>query len=71
MLFDIEDVFSQLDDQDAVDAYFSSKEEESTDEVGKAPSSHVDTTAVPAVDPNADNNLNAGFVLQMVSLPCL
>ncbi|CDT70550.1 Inner membrane lipoprotein [Vibrio coralliirubri] len=60
--FDIEDVFSQLDDQDAVDAYFSSKEEESTDEVGKAPSSHVDTTVVPAVDPNADNNLNAGFV---------
>lgn len=34
--FDIEDVFSQLDDQDAIDAYFSSKEEESTDEVGKA-----------------------------------
>ncbi|NVN81129.1 MULTISPECIES: SslE/AcfD family lipoprotein zinc metalloprotease [unclassified Vibrio] len=60
--FDIEDVFSQLDDQDAVDAYFSSKEEESSDEVGKAPSSHVDTTVVPAVDPNADNNLNAGFV---------
>ncbi len=60
--YDIEDVYQHLDDNDAVDAYFAAKEEKATDEVGKAPSSHVDNTVVPAVDPAANNDLNSNFV---------
>ena len=60
--FDIEEVYQHLSDDVAVDAYIISVEEKSTDEVGKAPSSHVDDTVVPAVDPDANNNLNSNFV---------
>ncbi len=60
--FDIEDVFNQGLSDEAVEAYFASKEEEATDEVGKAPSSHVDDKVVPAVDPDANSDLNSNFV---------
>ncbi|MDO6498243.1 SslE/AcfD family lipoprotein zinc metalloprotease [Photobacterium sanguinicancri] len=60
--FGIEDVYQQVDNKDVVEAYFESLEEKATDEVGKAPSSHVDDTVVPAVDPSANNDLNSNFV---------
>ncbi|EGU36844.1 inner membrane lipoprotein [Vibrio ichthyoenteri ATCC 700023] len=59
---DINEIYQNLDDQEAVDVFLKSKEEEATDEVGKAPSSHVDDKVIPAVDPEADSNLNADFV---------
>ncbi|MGR5131733.1 SslE/AcfD family lipoprotein zinc metalloprotease [Vibrio alfacsensis] len=60
--YDIEEIYQNLDDNVAVDAYLASKEEEATDEVGKAPSSHVDDKVVPAVDPDANSDLNSNFV---------
>ncbi|NLS14544.1 SslE/AcfD family lipoprotein zinc metalloprotease [Vibrio sp. SM6] len=60
--YDIADVFTQLDDQSAVDAFLTPKVEDATDEVGKAPSSHVDPNVVPAVTPGASNSLDANFV---------
>ncbi|HDY7475084.1 TPA: SslE/AcfD family lipoprotein zinc metalloprotease [Vibrio vulnificus] len=60
--FDIEDVFNQGLSNEVVDAYLAAKREQATDEVGKAPSSHVDDKVVPAVDPDAKNDLNSNFV---------
>ncbi|HDY8067421.1 TPA: SslE/AcfD family lipoprotein zinc metalloprotease [Vibrio vulnificus] len=60
--FDIEDVFNQSLSNDAVDAYLASKKEQTTDEIGKAPSSHVDDKLVPAVDPDANSDLNSNFI---------
>lgn len=60
--FDIEDIYQKLDDDDAIDDYLNAKEEESTNEVDKAPSSHVDNDIVPEVDPEATNDLDADFV---------
>ncbi|WP_394143499.1 SslE/AcfD family lipoprotein zinc metalloprotease [Vibrio atypicus] len=60
--FDIEDIYQQLDSNEAVKAFLAVKEQESTDEVDKAPSSHVDKEVVPAVDPDANDNLNSDFV---------
>jgi len=60
--FDIEEVFSQGLSDEAIDAYFAWKEEAATDQVGKAPSSHVDNKVIPAVDADADSDLNAKFV---------
>ncbi|MGF1901875.1 SslE/AcfD family lipoprotein zinc metalloprotease [Aliivibrio sifiae] len=62
--FDIQDIYTDenLADQIAVDAFIAPKEEEATDEVGKAPSSHVDVEIVPEVTPGTSNDLNSGFV---------
>ncbi|HAS6176915.1 TPA: SslE/AcfD family lipoprotein zinc metalloprotease [Vibrio vulnificus] len=60
--FDIEDVFNQGLSNNAVDAYLAFKKEEATDEVGYAPSSHFDDKVVPAVDPDANSDLNSNFV---------
>lgn len=60
--FDIEDIFQNLSDDDAVDDYLAFMEEKSTDNIGQAPSSHVDNKVVPVVDPDANDNLNSGFV---------
>ena len=60
--FDIENVYQHLNDNQVVDDYLDEKKQESTDEVDKAPSSHVDEDVVPAVDPDASNNLNSNFV---------
>ncbi|GAK84495.1 accessory colonization factor AcfD precursor [Vibrio ponticus] len=46
----------------AVNAFLATKSEESTDEVGKAPSSHNDDKVVPVVDPDAQSDLNSNFV---------
>ncbi|OCH01775.1 SslE/AcfD family lipoprotein zinc metalloprotease [Aliivibrio fischeri] len=59
---DIQDIYSDLDNNESVNAFLKSKEEEATDEVGKAPSSHVDTEIVPEVTPGTSNDLNSGFV---------
>ncbi|EGU31875.1 inner membrane lipoprotein [Vibrio sp. N418] len=61
-VIDIDEIYQNLGVQSAVDAFLKSKEEEATDEVGKAPSSHVDDKVIPAVDPEANSNLNADFV---------
>ncbi|MEG3695700.1 SslE/AcfD family lipoprotein zinc metalloprotease [Vibrio coralliirubri] len=60
--FDIEDVYQHLENDDKVEAYFNSIAEKATDEVGNAPSSHVDSAIIPAVAPEANNNLNSSFV---------
>ncbi len=60
--YDIEDIYQHLDDNDAIDAYFTLQKEKATDVIGNAPSSHVDNTIVPAVDPTATNDLNSGFI---------
>ncbi|EHN70935.1 SslE/AcfD family lipoprotein zinc metalloprotease [Aliivibrio fischeri] len=59
---DIQDIYSDLDNNESVNAFLKSKEEEATDEVGKAPSSHVDAEIVPEVTPGTSNDLNSGFV---------
>lgn len=59
---DIQDIYSDLDNNESVNAFLKSKEEEKTDEVGKAPSSHVDAEIVPEVTPGTSNDLNSGFV---------
>ena len=59
---DIADIYTTLDDQIAVDAFLKSKSEKATDEVGKAPSSHVDADVVPEVSENTSTDLNSGFV---------
>ncbi|MGF1686595.1 SslE/AcfD family lipoprotein zinc metalloprotease [Photobacterium japonica] len=58
---DVTDIYMQLDDNSAVEQFLKAKEEEATDEVGKAPSSHVDSSIVPAVS-GGSNDLNSGFV---------
>jgi len=60
--FDIEEVFQNLDSDEALEAYFDSVKEKATDKVGNAPSSHTDDSVVPAVDPSANNDLNSDFV---------
>ena len=61
---DIQEIYTDenLADQATVDAFIALKEEEATDEVGKAPSSHVDADIVPEVTPGTSNDLNSGFV---------
>ncbi len=54
---DIQAVFNQLEDDTAVNVYLGSKAEEATDEIGKAPSSHIDTEQAPVVTPGASNNI--------------
>ncbi len=44
--FDIEDVYLQLDDAEAVQAFLAPKPE---DNAGEAPSSHIDHAVVPEV----------------------
>lgn len=60
--FEIEGVFSDIKNNDVVDAYFESKKEESTDNVGEAPSSHVDNEIVPETSTGTSNDLNNSFV---------
>ncbi|ENN6470229.1 SslE/AcfD family lipoprotein zinc metalloprotease [Vibrio vulnificus] len=60
--FDISEVYLHLDDDKIVDAYLASLAEKDTDEVGKAPSSHVDDKVVPVVSPGTSTDLNAKFV---------
>lgn len=50
-----------LDSDETVGAFLAAKSEESTDDVGKAPSSHRDPNLVPAVS-GGDNDLNSDFV---------
>nr|WP_086938001.1 SslE/AcfD family lipoprotein zinc metalloprotease [Thaumasiovibrio occultus] len=58
---DIADIYQKLNDNDAVEAFLNVKEEEATDEVDKAPSSHVDNDLAPVVS-GGDNDLNDDFV---------
>lgn len=60
--FDIQDIFAQLDNNAAVNDFLAVKNEEATDDVGHAPSSHIDNDLVPAITPGASNNLNSSFV---------
>ncbi|CAM3032908.1 SslE/AcfD family lipoprotein zinc metalloprotease [Vibrio rarus] len=60
--YEIADVYQQLHDQNAVDAYLAAIKETITDEVGKTPSSHVDPEIAPEVTPGSNNNLDADFV---------
>lgn len=46
-----------IDDKD-VQTYLAGSQEEQTDKVDKAPSSHVDASVVPAVTPNTSNDLS-------------
>lgn len=50
---------TSLKDEEAVKIFVSGK---ATDEIGKAPSSHVDAGIVPEVTPGTSNDLNSGFV---------
>ncbi|MEF1337284.1 Ig-like domain-containing protein, partial [Vibrio rotiferianus] len=50
-----------LNSDETVGAFLAAKSEESTDDVGKAPSSHRDPNLVPAVS-GGDNDLNSDFV---------
>ena len=50
---------TSLKDEEAVKIFVSGK---ATDEIGKAPSSHVDSLIVPEVTPGTSNDLNSGFV---------
>ena len=61
---DIQDVYANdIDNDDAVNKFVTLKDEEATDNVGEAPSSHVDNDIVPAVTPGADKPLGSdGFV---------
>lgn len=59
---DITDIYQHLDDDKAVDAYLLLKGEEATDDVGKAPSSHVDSDIQPEVSEGTSNDLNSDFV---------
>ena len=45
--FDIAAIYQQLDDQSAVDDFLTVKDDELTEEVGNAPSSHVDSDLKP------------------------
>ncbi|WP_053062542.1 SslE/AcfD family lipoprotein zinc metalloprotease [Photobacterium aquae] len=58
---DIAAVYSQLEKQKEVDDFLKAQEAKATDEIGKAPSSHVDNNIVPAVS-GGSNDLNSGFV---------
>ena len=60
--YDIANVFLDLENAEAVNAFLKPKEEEVTDEVGKAPSSHVDTGIKPEVTAGTSNDLNNSFV---------
>lgn len=60
--FDISVIYNSLDDQKAVDDFLAVKDEEVTDDIGNAPSSHVDNDLVPAVTPGSSNNLNNEFI---------
>ncbi|AUW07510.1 DUF4092 domain-containing protein (plasmid) [Vibrio campbellii] len=59
--FDISDVFTQLSNQVAVDAYLKAKQESATDNVGNAPSSHDNPEIVPTTS-GGSNDLNSNFV---------
>lgn len=60
--YDIAEIYGKLDDDLAVNDFLTVKDEEATDDIGNAPSSHVDSTIVPAVTPGSSNDLNSGFV---------
>ncbi len=60
--FDIQDIYLDLDNNESVNEFLKPKEEEATDDVGKAPSSHVDAEIAPVVTPGTSNDLNSGFV---------
>lgn len=62
--FDIQDIYTNISDSNAVDQFVSAKDEDATtDTVGEAPSSHVDNDIVPAVTPGANKPLGSdGFV---------
>ncbi|MCL1139184.1 SslE/AcfD family lipoprotein zinc metalloprotease [Shewanella pneumatophori] len=59
--FDVAPLFSSGNSQD-IDAFLNPPAAEETDEVDKAPSSHVDNTLTPEVTEGAKPDINAGFV---------
>lgn len=59
--FDIQDIWKNLNNEQAVTDFLTPKKDQSIDEVGKAPSSH-DSATVPAVTAGASNDLNHVFV---------
>ncbi|GIU08303.1 MULTISPECIES: SslE/AcfD family lipoprotein zinc metalloprotease [unclassified Shewanella] len=59
--FDIAPLFSNGDNAE-IDAFLNPPAAEETDEVDKAPSSHVDNTLTPVVSEGAKPDLNADFV---------
>ena len=59
---DIASIFTQLNDDNAVQAFVALQDEKATDEVGEAPSSHVDNTIVAVEDPDASTDLDGDFV---------
>ena len=60
--FDLVDIYLKVKDDKEVEAFLKAKDEEATQEVGNAPSSHVDSNLVPAVTPGSSNDLNNAFV---------
>lgn len=59
---DIADVFTKLSDNNAVDAFVLERSEKATDEIGAAPSSHVDNSIVAEENPEASADLDSGFI---------
>lgn len=59
--FDIAPLFSSGNNQD-IDAFLNPPAAEETDEIDKAPSSHVDTSLTPEVSTGAKPDINASFV---------
>ncbi|MCL1147995.1 SslE/AcfD family lipoprotein zinc metalloprotease [Shewanella marinintestina] len=59
--FDVAPLFSSGNNQD-IDAFLNPPAAEETDEVDKAPSSHVDSALTPEVTPGAKPDINADFV---------
>ncbi|BBM64707.1 hypothetical protein VA249_13530 [Vibrio alfacsensis] len=63
---DIADIYLSLDDEDAVHAFVQmkneQKESEATDQVGKAPSSHVDENIKPEETEGVSPDLGADFI---------
>lgn len=60
--YDVEEIYPNRFDTSAVDAFIKSKSDEATDDIGKAPSSHVDDKIVPEVSDDTSDNLHAHFI---------
>lgn len=60
--FDIAQIYNQLDDNKAVDDFLTIKDEQATDVIDKAPSSHVDNSIVAVITPGSSNHLGDKFV---------
>lgn len=61
--FDIQDIYTNIGDSDAVDQFVSEKDKEDTiDNVGDAPSSHVDNDIVPEITEGGGDLGSDGFV---------